>query len=299
MTRRERSRLLLPFLPSLIFGVAGAVWVGLAPPTLPEPAGTVQVAVAAAALAASLLAGAWLLERTVPSFRWASRLLESALQRLHLTPLTAVLLAALTAGGEELFFRGGLMQLLGVWGQALLFGALHPVSRRGWAYTLFTVLAGVAFGYATLLTGTLWTAVLAHFAVNLHGLLGTSRRRAGVPLAIGRLSPCYRCAAAPPAHGRTLRGRSRRTMAADGGADGNDFRLVAAQRFGVVDPRDHGNSSGVAGVASVDVQRLSPAPSPANADPPDARRGSGLALPAGEPQSGHHPHPVREGGRRR
>lgn len=171
MIGADKARHLLPFLPSLIFGLAGAIWMVLAPPALPEPAGPLLVAAAAAALAAALLTGAWLLERTVPSFRWASRLLERALQRLRLTPWSALLLSALTAGGEELFFRGGLMQLLGVWGQALVFGALHPVSRKGWSYTLYTVLAGAAFGYATLLTGTLWTAVLAHFAVNLHGLL--------------------------------------------------------------------------------------------------------------------------------
>jgi membrane protease YdiL (CAAX protease family) len=163
--------------PSLLFGTAGAAWVLTAPPRLPPHAGIPAVLLAAAAVAALLLAGAWLLERTVPSFRHASRLLERALTRLRLSPWAALLLAAATAGGEELFFRGGLMQLLGVWGQALVFGALHPVSLRGWTYTLYTVGAGVVFGYSALLTGSLWTPVLAHFAVNLHGLLAAAKRR--------------------------------------------------------------------------------------------------------------------------
>lgn len=177
MTRNLQVRRWLPFLPSLLFGVAGAVWVVLAPPRLPGDATLPGILSWAAIVAGGLLAGAWLLERTVPSFRWASRMLERALGRLRLSTGAALLLAALTATGEELFFRGGLMQPLGVWGQALVFGALHPVSRRGWAYTLYTVLAGLVFGYAALFSGSLWTVVLAHFAINLHGLLSFRPRR--------------------------------------------------------------------------------------------------------------------------
>lgn len=171
MTSDRELRRWFPFLPSVLFGLAGAVWVALAPPRLAAEATPFAVLLWAAVVAGGLLAGAWLLERTVPSFRWASRLLERALGKLRLSTGAALLLAALTAGGEELFFRGGLMQPLGIWGQALVFGALHPVSRQGWAYTLYTVVAGLVFGYAVVLSGSLWTAVLAHFAINLHGLL--------------------------------------------------------------------------------------------------------------------------------
>ena len=173
----NRLRRWLPFLPSLLLGVVGAVWVLLAGPDLGERAPVPLILVVAAALALLLLGSAWLLERLLPSFRHASRLLERALARLRFPSWTLVILAAGTAVGEELFFRGGLMQLVGVWGQALLFGALHPVDRRGWSYTLFTFVAGLLFGYAVLLTGSLWTAVLAHFAVNLHGLLSVRKKR--------------------------------------------------------------------------------------------------------------------------
>jgi membrane protease YdiL (CAAX protease family) len=170
-----RSRRWLPFLPSLLFGAAGAVWVALAPPDLPGRPPPLAIILAAGVTAAGLLAGARLLEATVPSFRWASRLLERALRELRLSPWAALLLAAVTAAGEELFFRGGLMQLLGVWGQALVFGALHPIGRRGWAYSVYAVAAGAVLGYAAVLTGSLWTAILAHFAVNLHGLWSSGR----------------------------------------------------------------------------------------------------------------------------
>jgi membrane protease YdiL (CAAX protease family) len=173
-----RARRWLPFLPSLLFGAAGVAWMILAPPDLPARKDPLAILLVAALAAAGLLTGARVLESTVPSFRWASRTLERALRGLELPHWAALLLAAATAAGEELFFRGGLMQPLGVWGQALVFGALHPVPPRGWAYSAYAVLAGVVFGYATLLTGSLWTAALAHFAVNLHGLWTAKRRDA-------------------------------------------------------------------------------------------------------------------------
>ena len=174
----KRATRLLPFFPSVLLGMSGAIWVALSPPELPATASPLDIVGVAASLALLLLGTGWLLERLLPSFRYASRRLERVLAHLRLSPTMALLLAALTAAGEELFFRGGLMQLTGVWGQALLFGALHPVGRRGWSYTLFTFVAGVLFGYAVLLTGSLWTAVLAHFAVNLHGLLSVRRSSA-------------------------------------------------------------------------------------------------------------------------
>ena len=84
-------------------------------------------------------------------------------------------LAAATSLSEELFFRGALLPLVGVWGQALLFGLLHPAPLKGWSYTAYTFIAGLAFGYATLLTGSLWAALLAHFVINLQGFLEVRR----------------------------------------------------------------------------------------------------------------------------
>jgi membrane protease YdiL (CAAX protease family) len=180
--KQGRSRW-LPFVPSLMFGLAGALWFVASPPMLGEFRGPGAVALIAGVVGGLLLGGAWVLERTLPSFRWASRVIESAVAGLRLTRPQALLLAAATAAGEELFFRGGLMQILGVGGQALVFGLMHPMSRRGWAYTVFTMLAGVLFGYSVIVTGSLWTAMLAHFAVNLHGLLTAPRRAGLAPLA--------------------------------------------------------------------------------------------------------------------
>ena len=138
-------------------------------------AGPVAVASIAFGLALALLGGAWALEKLLPSFRFASHLLERALSRLDLSLPLALMLAALTSVSEELFFRGALLSLIGVWGQALVFGLMHPAPLRGWSYTAYTFVAGLAFGYATLLTGSLWTAIAAHFIVNLQGFLAVRR----------------------------------------------------------------------------------------------------------------------------
>ena len=167
----------LPFLPSLLTGLVGAVWLSFFPTAHGTRAGLLALTLVAAALTVGLLGGAWVLERTLPSFRYASELLGRALAQLEPSGLEALLFATLTAGAEELFFRGALQGLIGVWGQALVFGLLHPMPRRGWSYTLYAALSGLAFGYAAQLTGSLWPGLVAHFLINLQGLLELRRQR--------------------------------------------------------------------------------------------------------------------------
>ena len=171
---RKAARYLV-FAPSLLFGLLGALWLLYRPLRLEADAGPLTVLLVAAALIFGLLGGAWGLEKLLPSFRFASKLLERALAGLPISLPLAFALAAATSLSEELFFRGALLPLVGVWGQALLFGLLHPAPLRGWSYTAYTFVAGLAFGYATLLTGSLWAAGLAHFVINLQGFLEVRR----------------------------------------------------------------------------------------------------------------------------
>lgn len=171
----------LIFVPSLVLGILGGTWMALHPyPYLPR-IGLPWQLLAGLALGATLLAAAWLLERTLPSFRYASRLLEQALRGMALPPSTALVLAAATAVAEELFFRGALLPLVGLLVQALLFGLLHPVPRRAWAYPAFAVVAGMAFGGVTLATGSLLPAMTAHFAVNVQGFWQVRSRESDLP----------------------------------------------------------------------------------------------------------------------
>jgi uncharacterized protein len=167
----------LIFLPSLLLGIIGAVWLYFHPLPYELKTSLLSLCLTAVALVVGLLGAAWLLEKTLPSFRYASSLLEQALSRFHITLPFAFALAALSSVSEELFFRGALMPLLGVWGQALVFGLLHPMPRRALIYTVFTFVAGVCFGYATLLTGSLYPAIAAHFFINLQGFLELRKKQ--------------------------------------------------------------------------------------------------------------------------
>jgi len=171
-------RRLLLFLPSLALGVLGGAWTALHPWPYSPHLGIALQLVVGVLTGALLLSAAWLLERTVPSFRYASTLMENALRSVRLPPWTALLLAAATAGSEELFFRGSLLPLLGLLPQALLFGLFHPVPRRAWAYPVFAAVAGLVFGELTLATGSLLPALVAHFVVNLQGLWEVRRQPA-------------------------------------------------------------------------------------------------------------------------
>jgi uncharacterized protein len=159
------------FLPSLGLGLLGAIWLFFHSFSYELKTSLLELALTAVALVVGLLGAAWMLEKTLPSFRYASSLLEQALSRFHITLPFAFALAVLSSISEEIFFRGALMSLLGVWGQAIVFGLFHPMPRRAWVYTAFTFVAGVCFGYATLWTGSLVPAILAHFVINLQGFL--------------------------------------------------------------------------------------------------------------------------------
>jgi uncharacterized protein len=167
----------LIFLPSLGLGVLGVIWLFFRPFPYELRTSFPGLFLTAVALVAFLLGAAWLLEKTIPSFKYASGLLEQALSQFHITLPFAFALAVLSSLAEEIFFRGALMPLIGVWGQALVFGLLHPMPRRAWLYTVFTFVAGLCFGYATLWTGSLIPAIAAHFVINLQGFLEIRRKQ--------------------------------------------------------------------------------------------------------------------------
>jgi uncharacterized protein len=158
------------------------LWVLWPPPTAVARFAWPTLVLLGLATGALLLALAALLERSNASFRHASRRLEHLVRGLRLDPSAAAGLALVTGVAEEVFFRGWLLHVAGLWGQAAVFMLLHPAGRRGWAYTVFTGFAGLVFGLLTLATGSLVSAVVAHVAVNLHGFVSGAlgaRRRAG------------------------------------------------------------------------------------------------------------------------
>jgi len=99
-----------------------------------------------------------------------------------LTRIEVFLVAASSAVGEELLFRGGLLPILGIWWSTTVFALLHVPMGRGLAlWPLFAFVVGLGLAGMTVGTGTLLGAVAAHFIVNYWNLLDIVAGGATVP----------------------------------------------------------------------------------------------------------------------
>ncbi len=123
-----------------------------------------------------------LTERVAPAaYRELDRLMRSlgrVLREAGVGHNAAMLLAFASALGEELFFRGALLNALarglGVPAalvlQALVFALGHPApGRAGRLYAVWAFAAGLIFGGLYLLSGSLVPGILAHFLYNAKG----------------------------------------------------------------------------------------------------------------------------------
>lgn len=76
-------------------------------------------------------------------------------------------LAAASATGEELLFRGLLVPMVGVIGSSLVFGGLHQIRGRGrWGWMAWATLMGLIFAIVFKATGSLAGPLVAHAAIN-------------------------------------------------------------------------------------------------------------------------------------
>ncbi|HVV84860.1 MAG TPA: CPBP family intramembrane glutamic endopeptidase [Kofleriaceae bacterium] len=77
------------------------------------------------------------------------------------------ILAAASAIGEEVLFRGALQPWIGLAPQAALFALLHVgPGRRFLPWTAWALAMGLAFGALVEITGDVGGAVVAHFSIN-------------------------------------------------------------------------------------------------------------------------------------
>jgi uncharacterized protein len=104
----------------------------------------------------------------VTRYAWA-RDLHSALRPFAsgMSPLAIVVLALLSAFGEEMLFRGLLAPSIGVLPQALIFGAAHQIRGPSrWVWVSWASVVGLALGAMYQLTGSLIGPLTAHALVN-------------------------------------------------------------------------------------------------------------------------------------
>jgi len=107
-------------------------------------------------------------------------------------PLTVLLVVVVAPLAEEMFFRGflfqGLRGVLGTHGAALVsgfaFAAIHIMSRDLIGLLLPFTVIGYLFAVLLAATGSLWNAILVHFAFNLIGVMGELAGAGGVLAAV-------------------------------------------------------------------------------------------------------------------
>lgn len=154
----------------LLLAVAGVVWLGLdrgvVPLTVFLDPGRLHVDLALGAGAGALLLLGWQACR-----RWSTSAvaLEGHIRQLlgHLSAADALVLAVLSGFAEELFFRGAMQASWGWPWATAVFALLHTGPGRAFRiWTLFAVVAGLAFAALTELRGNLLPAVIAHAGIN-------------------------------------------------------------------------------------------------------------------------------------
>lgn len=103
--------------------------------------------------------------------RWSSDMLGP------MTHGQRLFLAFSSALGEETLFRGVILHTWGFWASVLFFAAAHLSPMRDiWLYLVFSFTMGVCFAWATLASGTILAAFIAHFFINFINLWLISRR---------------------------------------------------------------------------------------------------------------------------
>jgi membrane protease YdiL (CAAX protease family) len=101
-------------------------------------------------------------------FEWG-RALHRDLRALlgPLSGLEIIIMAVASAIGEEIFFRGALLPVVGLWASSAIFALLHIGPKvRFLPWTISSFIAGMMFGQLFLWAGDLSGPVVAHFTVN-------------------------------------------------------------------------------------------------------------------------------------
>ncbi len=115
-----------------------------------------------------------ILDRFGP-FARLNAMIAHSLPRLGFSDI--VILSLFSSFGEELLFRGVLLQLVGIHLSSLIFGFLHYGGKRDFLlWGIMGWVLGYLMGGLFLLTGSLLAPILAHFTVNYFNLNHLIRR---------------------------------------------------------------------------------------------------------------------------
>jgi len=91
-----------------------------------------------------------------------------------------LILALASSVGEEVLFRGAMLDAWGPWISSVVFAGVHIGPRLSlWPWTLSSLLLGLCLAGLTITTGNLGAAIAAHFVINLLNLHYITRNDPG------------------------------------------------------------------------------------------------------------------------
>jgi len=160
----------------IVLSLIGLIWTSLAGYPLIKDPDPLRDGIAFGLLYLSTVGLEGLLTRVFPSSFRAYEALTSQIGLIMrsegMSHHQALALAVASGVGEELLFRGALQNAIfggwiGLFAQALIFAALHPVpDRKAWVYPFVVFLIGLLFGLSYHLTGSLIPGILVHYVNN-------------------------------------------------------------------------------------------------------------------------------------
>jgi membrane protease YdiL (CAAX protease family) len=105
-----------------------------------------------------------LIERTA----WARALHDEMKPIVESLSAMQISFLAVSSGlAEELFFRGAMQPVLGLFATSVIFGAVHTGPKRVFlAWSIWAFVMGLLFGLIFEATGVLWGPVFAHVLIN-------------------------------------------------------------------------------------------------------------------------------------
>lgn len=110
---------------------------------------------------------------TKSKFQWAAMLEESIYKVLgHLEKNTIIVLALLSAVGEEFFFRGALQAEIGYVFASIIFGSIHFIPQKVFLpWTIFALVMGFVLGWLYMYSENLLFPIITHGAINYINLM--------------------------------------------------------------------------------------------------------------------------------
>ncbi len=159
---------------ALVVAAASLVWIAVGHnPLITEPALTFLPGRALVALSMALgcvvaVVSIRITRRLAERVDWARELARGLRPRLSGASTAELVRTALLVGTtEEIFFRGILQPLAGVWLAALAFGLVHAGrGRTRLYYAAWAAMTGLSFGALFWLTGSIVGPVVAHVVIN-------------------------------------------------------------------------------------------------------------------------------------